>query len=352
MAKKRLLATSIRNRNAKRGKDRAEHAKTAKRKKAGSRKKNGSMTAAKTRHAFGKIADFEDIVAQGMIGNRKQELPKSALATVEAIYSSSPGLERIAYKHGFSLGKNIYSKSDGTLSTLLAALGNGGLENMLYYPFDDSFVITASGTHAKGINRKMHIYESGLIAGYLTSATGTQISVAETECEYNGDGRCRFVSSSGFGLDETHSEALSLNQIISDVSEIAKIGGNVSASYFASAILPMADHPSAAPLSDFFYIAGSRLAGEMEGLELGDIAKIAGASSIRIAKEYRHVPRLVRIRYAPESSIGPYVDAAASAVAGYLKQRYSYEPEMRRKVMKDNSYLVELYAKPATYKKM
>ncbi len=354
MAKRRLLATTDRNGSAKKGRGRRKPARAHARRRTGSRIKTGiSRNAAKTVQPFGKIVDFEDIVAQNMIDKAgKRELTKSALATVEAIYSSSPSLERIAYRHGFSVGKNIFSKSNGTLSALLATLENGGLENILYYPFNDSFVITASGADAKSINRKMHVYESGLIAGYLTAATGTQIFVAETECEYNGNGRCRFVSSSGFGTEETHSAAMDLNRIISDVSEIAKVGGNVSASYFASAILPMADHPSSAPLSNFFYIAGSRLAEGHEDLGLDEIAKLAGASSIKVAKEYRHVPKLVRIRYAPESSIGPYVDAAASAVAGYLKKRYGYEPEMRRKVLKDNSYLVELYATSATYKKM
>lgn len=347
MARRRLMATSGRNRRAKKEKseERKRMKEAAKRKVIALKRKAISREDAKKAPAFGTALDFEDIIAENMIRKpRKEELPKSALTVVEAIYSSSPGLGKIAYRHGFSLGKNIYSRSNGTLNTLLSALENGGLENILYYPFNDSLVITASGGHPKKINGRMHIYESGLIAGYLTSATGTQIYVEETECEYDGDNRCRFVSSSGIGFGEKQGGNRNLEEIISGVSEIAKIDGNVSAGYYAAAILPIAGRSSSEPLANFFYMAGSRLGAAAE-LGLGEIAGIAGASSFEVAKKYRKIPKLVRLRYAPANSIGPFVDAAASAVAGFLKQRYGYEPEMRRRLLKNNKYLIELSAK-------
>ncbi len=290
--------------------------------------------------------DFEDIVAEDMArGGKGQKLPKSALAVIEAIYSASPGLEKIAYKHGFSLGKSIFAKSNGAINALFSVLENGGLENILHYPFNDSVVITASSRRQAMIGRKVHIYESGLIAGYLTSATGTHIYVEEAECEYNGDSRCKFVSSPSVGALEMHVGNRDLDGIVSDVSEMANVGGRVSAGYYAAAILPVANRTSSETLANLFYIAGSRLAVGNADVGLGKIAGIAGASSIEIAKEYRHVPKLVRLKYAPASSIGPFVDAAANAVAGFIEHRYGYEPKARRRLLRDKGYLVELSAK-------
>ncbi len=353
MARKRKMATSLRHRKSLASRHKEKKLKAGKRiekAKAPKPKKTAKKQTSIKAEAFlpEGVSDFEDIIAMNMAKKQDAKMPKSALMAMEALYSSSAGLERLIYKHGFSLGKNIYAKSNGTIDALLAVLENGGLENVLYYPFNDSFVITAKSSNAKNLHRKMHVYESGLIAGYLSSATELPIQVKEIECEYNGDGRCRFVSYVG-AQNEEEAESLDFEKIVSNISEIAKVEGSISPSYFASAILPVANHASAGPLSNFFYIAGSKLA---NSLKLEEIAKLAGASSVKVAKAYRNIPRLVKVRYAPESSMGLYVDAATAALKGYIKQRYGYELEAKRRIMKDNSYMVELHAKPTNYKKV
>ncbi len=267
------------------------------------------------------ISDVEDL----LIGMLMSSGEKAANGTdiEDLIYSATPGLGLLGYSHGFCVGRAATLKL-GTDAPLTAVLDRIGLHDSLYYPFSDKAIITSRSRHhhAAGLGAHVHVYESGVIAGYLSTATGANVNVEEKRCTYDGSRECQFIATplsnkprfTGIGIERSTS-AISLALINSHYSK----SGN--AYYRALAYLPLLDSRISEQILKFMMIAGEK-AGLASGRShlhavVSNISNYFGAKSSDA--ERKGTKTIIKLRYESYNSMQPFIAIPAAILAGFAK---------------------------------
>ena len=107
------------------------------------------------------------------------------LLVQDVVYSLSDDLRELALKSGFNLGTEVYRNSSRDLSALERVLENAGLGRVIYYPFESKSIITSYKTKPRegaNLGANVHVFESGLISGYLSANANRRIFVRESRC--------------------------------------------------------------------------------------------------------------------------------------------------------------------------
>ena len=294
--------------------------------------------------------DIEEILASS-ITEDNSTVAGNALLIPEILYNATPTLRSIAYKSGFSTGSIIYQKSGKNADTLLDVLEKAGLGKVLYYPFEDRVIITTQPRKAQNLGKMIHTYESGMIAGYLSSALGTPVNVEETHCVYNGNSFCQFVARPLSGSMEPRAAAKEDTDAV--IPEIASSiynseDGNTKGSeaYYVLSMLPLASG-AAKEVSKIFYIAGREIA-EMavsSGVPIESILQRIASSigvSMQVVRKYRKMPSLINVRYSPVSSMEPMVSISSSLLAGFSKGAFGADTKFKRRLSGSNEYIVSM----------
>jgi hypothetical protein len=99
----------------------------------------------------------------------------------DLLYNTAQELQSLAFKSGFNLGVEAYANSEKNMLALEHILENAGLGKMIYYPFEFKSVIASRTMKQRGIDlgSNIHIFESGVISGYLSAHTKKHITVRD-----------------------------------------------------------------------------------------------------------------------------------------------------------------------------
>ncbi len=289
--------------------------------------------------------DTEGLLVRSIL-NPSREL-RDGIVMEDLIYSLTPKLARTAYNFGYSIGMDIFANSRKEQNTLVPVLGRLGFRNIVYQPFRDALVIkSGSRNHAvRKVGAKIHSFEAGIIAGYLSAHSGEMINTAEKECVYNGDSVCRFVSSTGRTFESSGNPSLEdvIDSIAVNVHEI-KFSDRSEVAYHMLPLIPMTKQPLRSEIAKIFYLIGIELSQrygreEAEAL-LENMARYFGTSKgpVKIAQKTAEV----QLKYSYHNSNSAFVELSTAMFRGFIRGKTSKEPNVYINVDKNKNYIVDI----------
>jgi len=273
---------------------------------------------------------FQELLEERIASNKIAFV--NAPAIQDILYNATPTLRQIAYNSGFSFGKALYERSDKSIGKLVDVLHAAGFKNILYYPFEDKAVIKVKQESSYNINKEVHIFESGIIAGYMSAASGKIIYVNERRCVFNGANLCEFVAEpiASVKIEEDYDE-----NVVENLAQVlSKSDSKLSQEYMLFSLLPLMKEPVKSEISKLFYAAGSFL-----GKSNPNIDKIAEKFGVIARKRGNGI----LLSYAPTNSMKGFVDLSAAFFAGWAKRVYNKGVEIKES-LSGNAYKV--YIKP------
>ncbi len=236
------------------------------------------------------------------------------------LYSVTESLGILAYKYGFTVGRMLYN-SNKRIDSLFAFLEQGGMGKVLYTPSADILYITSArrGSVKTIAAAPAHNYEAGVIAGFMASYTGKDISTVETACVLNGGEECVFAS----GKLDRHALHMNgnANSTISGIAYkmINTEFGNGADFYTNLSIQPLLHSNIVSKLSGLMLLAGAHARMEHVNLKLDDIIARAGAfigAQARLTKNTKAKKSIV-VRYNSFSSVD-YVSLTVPLFVGII----------------------------------
>ncbi len=267
-------------------------------------------------------SDMEDLLVE-MVTNSKEK-PANGTDVENLIYNTTSSLGSLGYGFGFSVGRAVTLKL-GTGTTLNAMLDTIGMRNSLYYPLRDKVIITSrpSQQHKRPfIGKNVHIYESGVISGYLSTSTGMQVGTEEKRCIYNGSRDCQFIATpfspmpkfSGIGIEEV---AYAISMTLKE-GRYVKSGNEY---YRILAYLPLTDRRISEQILRLLMISGERL-GEISGKDhlhqlVSNLSNYFGVKSAKQERKGRKT--IIKLRYESYNSIQAFVAIPTTILVGFAK---------------------------------
>ena len=289
--------------------------------------------------------DTEGLLVRSII-NPSREL-RDGIVIEDMIYSLTPKLARTAYNFGYSIGIDIFANSRKGENTLIPVLGRLGFRNIVYQPFRDALVIkSGSRNHnVRKVGAKIHSFEAGIIAGYLSAHSGEIINTIEKECIYNGDSVCRFVSNTGRAVENNSNPSLEdvIDSIAVNIHEI-KFSDRSEVAYHMLPLIPMTKQPLRSEIAKIFYLIGIELSqrygkDETEAL-LENMARYFGTSSgsVKITPKTAEL----QLTYSYHNSNSAFVELSTAMARGFIKGKTSKEPNVYINVDKNKNYVVDI----------
>ena len=240
------------------------------------------------------------------------------------IYNTTSGLGALGYDFGFAVGRAITLKL-GADAPLTAILDRIGLHDSFYYPLRDKVIITSRSSQHHNMlqmGRNIHVYESGVISGYLSTTTGMRVSAEERRCVYNGSRDCQFVATPLSQKPEFHS--LGVDEVAYAISMTLKEGRYTKSNneyYHTLAYLPLADGRISEQILRVMMIAGERLGEISEKGQLRQtVSNLANYFGVKYAKVDRKGKKtIIKLRYESYNSIQAFVAAPTAIIVGFAK---------------------------------
>ncbi len=266
----------------------------------------------------------------------------------ELLYCYAPELAELAFKSGFGIGVDAYRTSGGGMGALERLMFNSGFGHMVYYTFEASSVLGFSGVDAMGenIGANMHVFESGIVSGYMSAHSRRSMYAKEESCVFNGAKRCTFVVRQHGAADEGHAVIGYAKALAAMESALGKRMGCTPGAAYLLAMSPLFGEPLLSEASKFLYMTGKQLSRGGGGLEerLKAIAGFLGIKSVSVSAPGM-VTRSVTLSYSHESSVRGFVDLTTALVSGFVKGRLGKNPSVERNVSRTGTYIIRLLFK-------
>lgn len=268
---------------------------------------------------------------------------ENGTAIENLIYSTTPRMKDIGYSFGFSVGRNMALKQ-GENQNFIKVLDRIGLHKSLYHPFRDSLMITSSPNvhHTKNIGINIHVYEAGVIAGYLSMSTGIKMATTESKCIYNGSRICQFLSVPSPNMKKE--QEADTNGIINAISyaitdnNYRKLDNEY---YRAIAYLPLLKQPVSEQVRKMLLISGSRAAERYDSTHtrriIKNIANYFGASEVEISIR-KTGKSIISLKYESYNSIYPYTSMPAALIIGFVSKALGKSAEITVSTNRDKTY--------------
>jgi hypothetical protein len=279
-------------------------------------------TAKRRRSERPESSDTEDLLVDMIINSKEKSVNGTDVENL--IYNTTSGLGALGYGFGFSVGRAMTLKL-GADAPLTAILDRIGLHDSFYYPLRDKAIITSRPSQHHGglqMGKNIHLYESGVISGYLSTSTGMRVSAEEKRCVYNGSRECQFVATplspkpefSGIGIDE-------VAYAISTTLREGRYTRSNSEYYRTLAYLPLTDSRISEQILRVMMIAGERL-GEESGKgslrqTVSNLANYFGVKQAKIDRKGRKT--IIKLRYESYNSIQAFVAIPTAIIVGFAK---------------------------------
>lgn len=291
--------------------------------------------------------DLEQILVDRLSQNKSElKISRKALFIPEIIYSSTPSLKELAHSNGFSLGRLLYERSDKTMDSLLFTLEQAGMGKVLYHSSDNSATITAKPKIPEpNVKENVHIYESGIISGFIAAATNLVMNVTETHCVYNGNEMCRFVI---HGMEEYNQNDASIDpqEMLEAISKsiFSKVpDSKISEEYYLSYMTPLTSSPLCDEVSRIMYVAGKSLASRSVPINknLMEMIKISfGLKNAKVIGRNKFGPTRLMIEYAPLNSNSQFLSISQSFLHGLLDNRKNVQVSSAVGMGKRSNYIL------------
>lgn len=283
------------------------------------------------------------------ITSRPKKAQARSLELQDIIYNSAPELRSLAFKSGYNLGAEAYGiAGNGGLSALEHLLEHAGMGKLLYHPFDSmsTFTSYASKSYGENLGLNAHVFEAGLISGYLSAHVGQNVGVQETACKFNGSSHCMFVARTGSAVNADAYKRLALPEVLLALRYAILRAGkhSTSKSYYLLAMKPLMEEPVFSEASRFLYLAGKLLIKQFPAEPDRTITRAADFLMISSAKmsSSKRNGRTLSLSYDHETSSGRFVDLTTAFISGLIKGAYGGGTRMTRIASSRGVYNVKL----------
>lgn len=300
--------------------------------------------------------DREELLIRSMIRAASGGI-RGGIDVQDLTLSVADSARRLGYKSGFYIGERVFAIAGRDTEAFFGVLDRLGLGKVLYYPADGYAIITsANGTPKAPLNANIHVFESGVMAGYLSGYVGRRVWARETVCTYNGSGFCQFSigqvpegpDGGPQGWPGIGAVARAIAQRISDTDYLGAAKG-ADRDYLLLPSLPLINGLLLEETSRILYLAGEQLAsmdtgdGYKEALKrIGAYFDLDGVGISRIGRS----KRVIRLKYKQYNSIDGLVRLSSSMVVGFLAKYFKSDPTVKRSVGKDGTYSVSITLQP------
>ncbi len=273
------------------------------------------------------------LISRLMKENESYERP---IFIQDLVYNLALEMKIYAYKAGFAIGELAEQHYPGA-STLEKLLLGAGMGKVVYYPFEFHAVITSSKRKGGNAGTNMHVFESGLISGFLSAESGTTINVAETHCANYKDDFCQFLATRDINPYKDLFAIESIDKATEILSEAIKAENKYNKDYYLLSFLPLMEKPLLNSAAKLFYVLGQNLAkinpGEGETLPLLlNYLHIGG----KIGKN-----GIIEMEYSHEMSSTGFVLLNEMLVRGYLENALHCKVNVKQHINK-GAYRVEV----------
>ncbi|MDE1871540.1 MAG: 4-vinyl reductase [Candidatus Micrarchaeota archaeon] len=255
----------------------------------------------------------------------------SVLSTV------TPGLRSLYYKSGISAGRALYDIRNSErhyiwyeegVSDLVSFLQNAGYKGITYNIFNDRIDIRLSRAEALDLSIPIHVFEAGLMCGFLTAARQQHVRVEEEKCICNGSQSCNFTTSNVLPLHQ-HGGKEVLDRFASSIKERMgakqRMQGNFPEEYYAlsSSILLSGEYSE--HMGSIVYYLGNQIGSMVYVPDQRRLRKaterlysILGLGSIRFISSK---PMKIEIRFDRTKAKKEFVDISIAFLKGLMKDR-------------------------------
>lgn len=329
-------------------------------------------------HALLPLADAsynEALIANVLSGNAKKKVDGNSITFGSVICSLSPKMREMHYKTGFSLGKSIYTSINAKkryrvhgegIDYLVNFMENMGYGAITYSTFPEQTKVCINPTRAFKADSRMHSFESGIIAGFISASRRMLIHVKEEACTSNSSETCNFVTTSHPDYSIAASDATIINKFMEHLDSY--INGNAEASprelipeeYHALLTSPIVNGMDSDSMRNVMAYAGNALAKQM-GINSGSHKRISAYKIRKIESAMRVLnmgkieikslnPIRINVAFDALTSKREYVDASLAFLSGILnplvsKTGFNVETAC---VNKNDAYHVKITEKRAT----
>lgn len=266
------------------------------------------------------VYDLEDLLICMLVGGKSAESNGTDIENL--IYSTTGSTAELGYDFGFSVGRSMAFKL-GNESGISSVLDRIGLKDSLYNPFSDEVVITSGrrrGTQPTPSNRCIHIYESGVIAGYLSASTGVRINALEKRCTHNGSAECQFSAAS---RPKPSFDAMGVPAAVSGIAaalasrKFTRLDDEYNR---ILACVPLLDSRLSWQVTKMMFMAGESLG--RTGIPAREaIENVANYFGARVEAEARGRKSIIRLRFESYNSVRAFVAMPAAIIAGLYTAR-------------------------------
>ncbi|MDE1856753.1 MAG: 4-vinyl reductase [Candidatus Micrarchaeota archaeon] len=334
-------------------------------KRKGSARKPAQRRSAKPK-AQRVYSSLEEILAHRIVSRQVSSRVHEESAILASILSSaSPSMRKISYRSGIRVGRLVYAISKGQskqhaweyqyLGRLVDFFRNIGYPNTTYSVLPNMLIIDVKRSRAN-LGANLHVFEAGIISGFLTAATGRQVNAAEESCCYNGSDSCRFVTS-GAQQKESSDEGVVMSGF---GALVAKNAVNVSG---RRRVAPIAEEYQQLSLSHHMHrevvksssylslIAGSLIGANLfkhyreiplkgNGEALGAVSKAIELMGLGSPKLMKTGPYCIKVGFSRSNSRREFVEIANSLISGMLSE-YPKASFTSKESIEDGKYQLE-----------
>jgi V4R domain-containing protein len=289
----------------------------------------------------------EDLVIRKLV-QAPSKMPQRSLEIQDLIYNSANELKALAFKSGFNIGAEAYRNSNGSINSLEHLLEHAGFGKVLYYPFESHSAFTSYGAKSGGINTGMnlHIFEAGVISGYLSAHTKRQISAEEIACVFNGSPYCKFVAREGSARSLETEPQLGLPRIINTLRLALSLSGKHTGedSYYLVSIRPLLSEPVFSEALKFLYVSG-KLVGRpgVSNFEklITESSNFLRLNNPKVSKDKKGNIS-INIAYGHETSSRHFVDLTTAFISGIVKSTHGRSVNITRSLDRRGIYNVRM----------
>ena len=293
--------------------------------------------------------DIEDMLISGLL-DKSHKHADNGMVVEDLMYNITDAMEYLAYKFGISVGRAVFVKSSQDENVLFEVLEKLGLGRIYYYPSTDQTLIRAhSSAPVISIGRNIHIYECGIVSGYLSALTGLIINTVEKRCRYNSADSCEFVSTPSMQPVRHVAGETSPTKIIDAIAEKFKqtrySKQEIRYDYHILPMLPMQEKELLGSMSDLLYIIGRRYAElTKEGDSTESLVNIANHFCIRKVEVRRESGEIrnINLKYNNYNSRDAYVTLSSAMFNGFVSYMTNSSGTMSRYIDADGSYTVSI----------
>ncbi|MGI0100781.1 MAG: hypothetical protein ACREBH_03655 [Candidatus Micrarchaeaceae archaeon] len=306
---------------------------------------------------------LDDVLIRGVLSNKSGSYSTEYAILFNSVLSTlTPGLRNLYYKNGISVGRELYrtllSEKRYTwyeegVADLVRFLERAGFNGITYNIYPDMIDIKFHNRDRTALGINTHVFESGIISGFLTAGKQQHVKVEEIKCSNNGSSFCHFVTTDKLplylepsGNDTLERFTYSIKDRISSGDKGALQQNRFADEYYALSSSVFLNYDYIAHMQKIAYHLGTQVAPALKLTSLNgssgrSLERLYSLLGLGILKVESAKPAKISIRFDRLKAKKEFVDISIAFLSGLLrhsmKNRSPVEPKVSRK---GNSYMV------------